>query len=149
MTKPDAPARTDSFRPVLGAAVVLFMVLLVIAGLKSYRDLSSARQREHLLEKSIEKTQAQIDKHRARIDHLKNDPGTLERRAREDLGMVRPGDVIIELPADGAVPAKAPKPVPVQPRPTPPAAPAPTDAADPALTSDAGVGAGVVPAQSP
>ncbi|HKV10636.1 MAG TPA: septum formation initiator family protein, partial [Thermoanaerobaculia bacterium] len=99
MTKPDAPAaRTDSFRPVLGAAVVLFMVLLVIAGLKSYRDLSAAREREHLLEKRIEETQARSDKLRARIDRLKNDPGTLERRAREDLGMVRPRDVIIELP---------------------------------------------------
>lgn len=146
MTKPDAPARTDSFRPVLGAAVVLFMVLLAIAGLKSYRDLSAAREREHLLEKRIEETQARSDKLRARIDRLKNDPGTLERRAREDLGMVRPGDVIIELPADGGAP-KAPKTVPVPVQPVPPTGAAPV--AQPGAPADAGGGVGVVPAQTP
>lgn len=144
MTKPDAPAaRTDSFRPVLGAAVVLFMVLLVIAGLKSYRDLSAARQREHLLETRIEETRARSNKLRARINHLKNDPGTLERRAREDLGMVRPGDVIIELPADGVAP-KAPKAVPAPVRPAPPA-----PVVQPASPVNTGGGVGVVPAQIP
>lgn len=99
MTRAEAPAgRTSSFRPVLGASVLLFLAVLAIAGLKSYRDLESARQREHLLETRIEATQQEIARLRNRIDRLRTDPGTLERHAREDLGMVRPGDVIIELP---------------------------------------------------
>jgi cell division protein FtsB len=144
VTKPEAPAKPDSFRPVLGAAVVLFMVLLALAGLKSYRDLSAARERERVLETGIEDMRARSAKLRTRIERLRNDPGTLERRAREDLGMVRPGDVIIELPADGMVPAKAPVPPPPAPAPAPPP---PTPVATPGVAL--GSGAGVAPAQNP
>lgn len=93
-----APPRPDSFRPVVGAAVVLFVALLGIAAWKGSRDLAAARERERLLETRIEDTRGRIEDLRGRIDRLRSDPGTLERLAREDLGMVRPGDVIIELP---------------------------------------------------
>jgi cell division protein FtsB len=98
VTRPEAPARSDSFRPVLGATVLLVFALLAIAALKSYRDLEAARAREHQLEVRITETKARSEKLRLRIDRLRHDPGMLERLAREDLGMVRPGDVIIELP---------------------------------------------------
>ena len=100
MSTTPAPPRPDSFRPVVGAAVLLFVALLGIAAWKSSRDLSAARERERLLETRIQETRDEIDELRGRIDRLRTDPGTLERRAREDLGMVRPGDVIIELPPD-------------------------------------------------
>ena len=100
MSTTPAPPRPDSFRPVVGATVLLFVALLGIAAWKGSRDLGSAREREHLLETRIEDTQGRIDELRGRIDRLRSDPGTLERLAREDLGMVRPGDVIIELPSD-------------------------------------------------
>ena len=100
MSTSPAPARPDSFRPVVGATVLLFVALLGIAAWKSSRALSAARERERLLETRIEETRGRIGDLRGRIDRLKTDPGTLERRAREDLGMVRPGDVIIELPPD-------------------------------------------------
>ena len=119
MTPTEAPARSDSFRPVLGATVLLVLALLAIAGLKSSRDLEAARSRERLLEKRIAETRAESERLRVRIDRLRQDPGMLERLAREDLGMVRPGDVIIELPAPGAA---APSPI------------SPTPSAPPALT---------------
>lgn len=102
MTRAEAPVRTDSFRPVLGAAVALFLALLAIAALKSYRDLASARAHQHMLERQIQQTVARSEWLRLRIERLHHDPGMLERLAREDLGMVRPNDVVIELP-DGAV----------------------------------------------
>ncbi len=102
MTRPEVPARSDSFRPVLGATVLLVFALLAVAALKSYRDLAAARAREHQLEVRISETKARSEKLRLRIDRLRHDPGMLERLAREDLGMVRPGDVVIELP-EGAV----------------------------------------------
>lgn len=105
MTPAEAPARSDSFRPVLGATVLLVLALLAIAGLKSSRDLEAARARERLLEQRIAETRAESERLRVRIDRLRHDPGMLERLAREDLGMVRPGDVIIELPVPGADPA--------------------------------------------
>ncbi len=123
MTTTEAPARSDSFRPVLGATVLLVLALLAIAGLKSSRDLEAARARERLLEKRIAETRAESERLRVRIDRLRHDPGMLERLAREDLGMVRPGDVIIELPVPGAAPApKSPKLL-TPPAPAPPLLP--------------------------
>ena len=92
------PARADSSRPVLLAAVLLFVTLLGAAGFKSYRDLTAARAREKQLESRIEETRNGIDRLRGRIDRLRGDPAMLERLAREDLGLVRRQDVVIELP---------------------------------------------------
>ncbi|HEV8579548.1 MAG TPA: septum formation initiator family protein [Thermoanaerobaculia bacterium] len=136
MTPPDAPVRTDSFRPVLGATVLLVLALLAIAALKSSRDLEAARARERLLQTRITETRARSERLRMRIERLRHDPGMLERLAREDLGLVRPGDVIIELPAPAPVRAQhaapafnpgaagsppAPSPAPSQPAASPPA----------------------------
>jgi cell division protein FtsB len=85
---------------VVAAAVFVFVALLGIAAWKSSRDLAATRERERLLENRIEATHERIEELRGRIERLRTDPGTLERRAREDLGMVRPGDVIIELPVE-------------------------------------------------
>jgi cell division protein FtsB len=85
---------------VLAGAVLLFVAVLAIAGTKSFRDLQAARQHRHHLETEIEQTRTEIARLRSRIESLRSDPGALERRAREDLGMVRPGDVVIELPLD-------------------------------------------------
>ena len=92
----------------VGATVLLFVALLGIAAWKGSRDLSAARERERLLETRIEDTRGRIDELRGRIDRLRSDPGTLERLAREDLGMVRPGDVVIELPSSDLSGGQAP-----------------------------------------
>jgi cell division protein FtsB len=115
LTKPDAPTPSDSFRPVLGATVFLVLALLAIAAFKSSRDLTLARQREQQLEERIAATRKRSELLKVRIERLHNDPGLLERLAREDLGMVRPKDVVIELPEEGpssraALPAAAPVP---------------------------------------
>jgi len=130
---PEAPVRSDSFRPVLGATVVLVLALLAIAALKSNRDLQAARSRERLLTGKIAATVAESERLRVRIDRLRHDPGMLEKLAREDLGMARPGDVIIELPEDAAAAPAAPLPPapavpPSAPRPTPAVSSAPPSA---------------------
>jgi cell division protein FtsB len=101
----EAPVRTDSFRPVMGATVLLVLALLAIAALKSSRDLEAARARERLLQTRISATRAESERLRLRVERLRHDPGMLERLAREDLGMVRPGDVVVELP-DAASPPR-------------------------------------------
>jgi len=98
VTQPEAPVRGDSFRPVLGVTALLLFALLAIAALKSSRDLETARARERWLRGQITATRAASERLRLRIDRLHHDPGMLEQLAREDLGMVRPGDVVIELP---------------------------------------------------
>jgi cell division protein FtsB len=116
-------ARADSLRPVLGGVVLLFAVLLGAAGLKSWRDLNAAQAREKQLETRIETARAGIDHLRGRIERLRSDPGMLERLAREDLGLVEPRDVVIELPRPDRGAAPQPE-APRQPVAVVPAAPA-------------------------
>jgi cell division protein FtsB len=122
LSKLQGPARADSSRPVLGAVVLLFLTLLGAAGLKSWRDLTAARGRERQLETRIEETRGEMERLRGRIDRLKNDPAMLERLAREDLGLVRPQDVVIELPRAAATAGAAsatPPPAAAAPMPQP------------------------------
>ncbi|HEY4597624.1 MAG TPA: septum formation initiator family protein [Thermoanaerobaculia bacterium] len=116
MIRSDAPTRSDSFRPVLGAAVLLAFALLAIAALKSNRDLQAARAHESMLKAKIAATRAESERLQVRIDRLRHDPGMLERLAREDLGLVRPRDVVIELP-DPKAPVAPALPAPVAPPP--------------------------------
>jgi len=125
---PEASVRSDSFRPVLGATVLLVFALLALASLKSNRDLQAARSRERTLREKIAATRAESERLRVRIDRLRHDPGMLETLAREDLGMVRPRDVVIELPDPKAAPAP---PAPMTPALPPPAATQAVPAANP------------------
>ncbi|HEX5760155.1 MAG TPA: septum formation initiator family protein [Thermoanaerobaculia bacterium] len=103
---PAAPARQDSFRPVLGAVVVGALVLLAAAGVRSWQDLAEARARAAGLEQEIAEAEGRIGQLEGRIERLKSDPSTLERLAREELGLVRPGDVVIVLPPEDAPPRR-------------------------------------------
>jgi cell division protein FtsB len=122
--RPEAPARSDSFRPVLGATVLLAFALLAIAALKSNRDLQAARAHEQMLKEKITASRAESERLQVRIDRLRHDPGMLEKLAREDLGLVRPRDVVIELPDPKAAPAPAPAVPAVPPPPATQAVPA-------------------------
>ncbi|MEM6793812.1 MAG: septum formation initiator family protein [Acidobacteriota bacterium] len=95
--QPERPA-VDAFRSMLRAAVVLLLILLAIAGLKSYRDLSTVRAQEAELQRSILETQTQIRALTERVERIHEDPAMLEQLAREELGWVRPRDLVIVLP---------------------------------------------------
>jgi cell division protein FtsB len=103
----EAPVRPDSLRAVVGTATVFVLVLLAVAGVKGYRDLAAARAEEHRLTTEIGATRERIQTLHGRIERLRSDPVTLERVAREELGLVRPGDVVIVLPDDAVRPARA------------------------------------------
>ena len=51
-------------------------------------------------------SQARVERLRFRLVLLREDPMTLERLAREELGMVRPNDVVIVLLPDDAAGSK-------------------------------------------
>jgi cell division protein FtsB len=116
----EATPRPDSLRSVLGAAVLFALVLLAFASVKSHRDLVAARDHERLLRSTIGSTEQRIERLHGRIRQLRQDPDTLDRLAREELGLVKPGDVVIVLPEEpgGARAATATR------APAPPAMPA-------------------------
>jgi cell division protein FtsB len=125
--RPEAPVRSDSFRPVLGVTVLLLFALLAMAALKSSRDLEAARAHERSLRTRIAAARAESERLRVRIDRLRHDPSMLEKLAREDLGMVGPTDVVIELPDPGekALPPRVPRVIPAAGPAVPAAAPSP------------------------
>ncbi len=90
--------RRYPFRPVLGLAVLAVLGLLATAGVKSYRDLAAARDHEQRLQREIAGANRRIQALYGHIDSIQHDPAVLERLAREDLGLVRDGDVVIVLP---------------------------------------------------
>ena len=152
MTQTDASGRTGSLRPVLGASVLLFLTVLGIAGVKSTHDLDAARQRKLMLETRIQSTETEIGRLRNRIERLRSDPGLLERLAREDLGMVRPGDVVIELPREGELPEPltiVPAPMPSPPAPLPPAGGSTAKASNPSSPDIMGPPAPSQPLEQP
>lgn len=117
---PTDEPRPHPLRSVLLAVVVFLVLLLATFGLKSYRDLAAVRDRERLLTAEIAGTEERIARLRHRIESLKNDPVTLDRVARESLGLVRPEDVVIVLPAPAAAASAAPDAAPVAKPPAPP-----------------------------
>jgi cell division protein FtsB len=104
--------RPRPLRPLLGALVVFALLLLATGALRGGRELVAARARERALAAQAAAAEQRIAALRYRIERLNHDPATLERLAREELGYVRPGDVVIVLPpAAGAPPAPpAPRP---------------------------------------
>ena len=89
-----------NYRSLLGVAVLSILGLLFAAGLKSYSDLDAARAHEVDLHRQIAAARARIRVIDERIERIESDPVMLERLAREELGMVRQGDVIIVLPEE-------------------------------------------------
>lgn len=98
MSRPTPSPSPSPLGPVLGLGVVFLLALLATTGLKGYRDLAATRERERTLETRIEETRERIVHLEERIHRLRDDPLTLERLAREELGLVEPGDVVIVLP---------------------------------------------------
>ena len=100
--------RRRPYRSLAGIGVLSLLTLLAMAGVKSYHDLATVRRHEVKLQRKIGESEERIEALKKRVDLIQNDPLTLERLAREDLGMVRAGDVVILLPEEEPSPAESP-----------------------------------------
>ncbi len=92
LNRQPSPSR---FRAILGYASLALMIFLLFAGFRGYRDLTLAREREARLEQAIARTEDEIVRLGREVERLRGDPVLLERLAREELGMVMPGDVVV------------------------------------------------------
>jgi len=99
---------TGRFRSILIFASVALVLFLLVAGFRGYRDLTLAKAREAQLEEAIGRTEEEIGRLERKVERLQTDPVMLERLAREELGMVRPGEVVVLLEPEGAVPPATP-----------------------------------------
>jgi cell division protein FtsB len=93
-----ASAPTRPLRSLVGLLVGLALLALAVAGLKGWRDYQGAQAHERRLEGEISDAQGRIHALESRIDRLQHDPATLDQVAREELGLVRPDEVVVVLP---------------------------------------------------
>jgi len=93
-----ASARPRPLRSLLSAVVVFLLLVLATAALAGWRELEGARERERELAREVVAREERIRALERRIERLRDDPVTLDRLAREDLGMVSPEDVVLVLP---------------------------------------------------
>ena len=98
MSTDPSPRRPERLTLLLVLGVAAVLLVLTAAGIRTWRDLASQRAREAELQRQILDTEARIESLRLRIRRLRDDPATLERLAREELGFVRPEDVVIVVP---------------------------------------------------
>jgi len=93
-----ASAAPRPLRSLLALLVGCALLALAAAGLKSWRDYEQVTARERRLEGEIGAAERRILELERTIDGLDDDPATLDRLAREELGLVRPDEVVIVVP---------------------------------------------------
>ena len=102
---PEAPAARPDARHVRPASVVVVSALLsaLVFGIFLVSDrglLQVRKQRVQLARAQEEVAQLEADTRRlqAEVAALKSDPNALEKIAREELNLVKPGEVVLVLP---------------------------------------------------
>ena len=90
----------------IGVAMVFgYHAVLGHNGISAY---ALKRSEDRVLAAEIQKLQTENDQLQQHVDHLKNDPDSIEHEARERLHYTRPGEVIYTL--DDRAQPRPPKP---------------------------------------
>jgi cell division protein FtsB len=85
---------------ILLAALLAFAVAYLpqhIYSSGSGDDLTRVEREHQTLARSNERLQSEIEALRAEVAALKRDPAEVARIAREDLNLIRPGEVVFEV----------------------------------------------------
>ena len=94
----DQERRSGLLGPIGLSAVAVVLLAVGVAIVESYRDLQVVSASEAALRADIQQTQAEIERLEEYRQRLESDSVLLERLAREELGLVKPDDVVIVLP---------------------------------------------------
>lgn len=93
--------RGENFRRAALLAGILISIALVMHGVFGENGLLALRQKRRdyqSLHQQIDRLQQQNQSLQKEVQHLKTDPSTIERYAREELHMARQGEIIYMLP---------------------------------------------------
>jgi cell division protein FtsB len=74
--------------------VTLVLILDALVGEKGLLETVRAGHRHRDLTTSIEKLRAENTQLREEVRRLREDPSTIESLAREELGLIRPGELL-------------------------------------------------------
>jgi len=84
-------------------ASTLAIIALAILGFggQSLGRLWNMKREVDGLEREIAALRAETDRVSASVTRLRSDPDSIEQIAREELGLIRPGERILKLPPSG------------------------------------------------
>ena len=89
-----------------GAIALLTLGLGVYGGNQVLR-VTQLRRQVDAVERDIVALRARAEELTRTVDRLRNDPGFMEKLAREEFGYVRPDETVLKFPSTGrAAPAK-------------------------------------------
>ncbi len=80
--------------------LVLIILAFTVFGDRGLINLVRYQKERQELVSQAQKLKEQNEELRAEIERLKNDPSYIERQAREELGMVKPGELVIQFSDD-------------------------------------------------
>ncbi|MGH9357776.1 MAG: FtsB family cell division protein [Terriglobia bacterium] len=81
-----------------GALVVIALIVRSFFGANGFLALRQKRRESQALSQQIEQLKQENSSLEKDVQGLKSDPATIERYAREELHMARPGELIYMLP---------------------------------------------------
>ena len=87
-------------RALAGAALGIAAAGLLVFGGAGAVRVWQLRQGVEALEREIQELRAEADRLNRTVDRLREDPALVEQIAREDLGMVRPGEKVLKFPKE-------------------------------------------------
>lgn len=96
--QPQAPSTPPWRRRALNYLLIFVIVVLVVDGLVGENGLLQqlrARETYQAQRQSLEALREENQRLRDDIRRLRDDPDTLESLAREELGLIRPGEVLV------------------------------------------------------
>ena len=85
--------------------LVIFVVLLVVHDIFGPHGFLVMRRKQQEIQKvnaQIERLNKENSELEGNVKDLKTDPQTIRKIAREELGLAKPGEIIIKLPAPPA-----------------------------------------------
>lgn len=115
-----------------GVAGVIIFSWVYLPTLSKYRDL---KQQQEDLEKQVKKLAVEIEKIREERDLLKNDPEYLEKVIRQEMGLVKPGEIVYKFVPDQ--PKASPSPLTASDSPSPSPVLTPSPSPTPAIVVEA------------
>jgi cell division protein FtsB len=98
--RPQTAPRAPLWRRVLNFFLVFAVVVLLADALVGDRGLvatTKARQQSEELTTAVERLRQENSALRESARRLREDPSTIEELARKDLGLIRPGEVLVYL----------------------------------------------------
>lgn len=88
-----------------GALLLLLLCLHQVFGQNGYFTLRARRKEVRELELEVRRLAEENQRLERDIERLRNDPSAIERVAREEMKLARPGEVIYTLPAPPPAPS--------------------------------------------